>query len=660
LLRELEWLEADGLGGFASGTLGGVRTRRYHALLLAATTPPTSRIVLVNGFDAVVRTARGTFPISTQRYLPEVSSPPEEQVAARLESFAVEPWPIWRFRLEDDVRLEQEVFVPKGVPVVALAWRLRGLQPVAAELTVRPFLSGRDYHSLQRENPLFRFEPEGRGSVRVWRPYPGVPAIVAVTTGSYVHEPLWYRNFLYTAERARGLDCVEDLAAPGTFRFDLARGEAVLLFAVEGTELPGGSAAACLGIFRGREERRRRAFPTPLVRSVDPFIVRRAQGCTIIAGYPWFTDWGRDTFIALRGLCLATGRLEEARAILLEWANHVSEGMLPNRFPDAGENPEYNSVDAALWFVIAAHELLERMPLAAADVASLRGAIGEILASYQRGTRFGIRVDRDGLLAAGVPGSQLTWMDARVGDRPVTPRCGKPVEVQALWINALSGAARADDRWAELAQRALASFEGRFFDPSRGVLYDVVDVDHESGTVDRSMRPNQIFAVGGLPLPILTGQRAERVVAAVEEHLWTPLGLRTLAPGEPGYRPRYTGDPGERDGAYHQGTVWPWLAGPFIEAWVRVHGGGPDACEAARQRFLHPLLEHLSEYGWGNLPEVADGESPFTPRGCPFQAWSTGEILRLSLEVLPVSRMTEVGGAARLTGAQPSGAANLT
>jgi predicted glycogen debranching enzyme len=648
---ETEWLEADGLGGFASGTVGGLRTRRYHALLLTASTPPTGRMVLVNGLDATVRTAAGAFPLTAQRYLPDVVSPPLDEVAGRVEAFQANPWPRWSFRLEDGVRLEHEIFVPRGVPAVALAWRLKTLEPVAAELTVRLFHSGRGYHGLQRENPLFRFDPDRRGPVRIWRPYPGVPAVAVVTTGSYQHDPAWYRDFLYTAERERGLDCVEDLASPGLYHFDLARGEAVLLLAAEGAELPGGSATACLGIFRGREERRRRAFASPLHRAADSYLVRRGDGSTLVAGYPWFTDWGRDTFIALRGLCLASGRLDAARAILLAWAEHVSAGMLPNCFPDAGEAPEYNAVDASLWFVVAVHELLAKQPIGGEEGATLRAAVTAVLTSYRDGTRYGIRADPDGLLRAGELGTQLTWMDARVDGIPVTPRRGKPVEVQALWINALTMAGTWQREWQELAARAEVSFRERFFDPSRGFLYDVVDVDQVPGKVDSSFRPNQILAVGGLPRMLLAPADAGRVVAAVEERLWTPYGLRSLAPGEPGYAPHYGGSPRDRDGAYHQGTVWPWLAGPFVEAWVRVRGNTAEARQTARERFLAPLLGHLDEYGMGHLPEIADGDPPHRPCGCPFQAWSMGELLRLHLEVL--SGGGEERSAARLVGDPP-------
>jgi predicted glycogen debranching enzyme len=631
-----EWLEADGLGGFASGTVSGVRTRRYHALLLAAQTPPTGRVVLVNGFDAELATGAGSVALSSQAYLPEAIHP---DGASRLESFDLEPWPRWRFRLPGGGLVEQELFVPHGAAAVALSWRLVEPAPGPAQLSVRPFLSGRDYHSLHHENGGFRFEPEPRRDRLVWRPYPGIPAVAVRTSGSYAHEPHWYRDFRYDEERARGLDFVEDLAAPGIFRFDLQEGEAVLLFAAEGHEAtlgePPESPHAALARMRTVERERRAAFATPLDRAADAYVVERGRGHTLVAGYPWFTDWGRDTFIALRGLCLATGRLELAREILLEWADAVSEGMLPNRFADRGEAPEFNAVDASLWYAVAVHEYLAEAGRGA-DAAvrdRLEAAVEAILEGHARGTRYGIRLDSDGLLAAGEPGVQLTWMDARIGDYVVTPRIGKPVEVQALWANALGLTARRNPRWRALARRAAETFAGRFWNEA-GFLYDVIDVDHRKGADDASFRPNQIFAVGGLPLQLLDGERAARVVEQVERRLWTPLGLRSLAPGEPGYAPRYAGGVRERDGAYHQGTVWPWLLGPFVEAWVRVRGGTNAARSEARERFLAPLLAHVDQSGLGHVSEVADAEPPHTPGGCPFQAWSVGELLRLDRRVL--------------------------
>jgi predicted glycogen debranching enzyme len=340
---------------------------------------------------------------------------------------------------------------------------------------------------------------------------------------------------------------------------------------------------------------------------------------------------------------VATGRLDEARDILLEWSGVVSEGMLPNRFPDRGDRPEYNSVDASLWYVIAAHSFLTAAKASKAKIipskkAALHEAIDAILTGYARGTRYGIRMDADGLLAAGTPGVQLTWMDAKIGDCVVTPRVGKPVEIQALWLNALWIGSQFSKAWEEPLARGWDSFRRRFWNPDQTCLYDVIDVDHAPGKVDSSFRPNQIFAVGGLPLELIEGESARQIVDAVERRLWTPLGLRSLAPGEPGYTPHYQGGVSERDGSYHQGTVWPWLIGPFVEAWLRVRGTTEAAKREARTRFLAPLLAHLDQAGLGHVSEIADAEPPHTPRGCPFQAWSLAELLRLDRVVLAQSK----------------------
>ncbi|GMU83997.1 MAG: 4-alpha-glucanotransferase [Planctomycetota bacterium] len=636
-----EWLEVDGLGGFASGTVGGVRSRRYHGLLMSATNPPTGRMMLVNGFDAWLETPAGKFALSAQEYAPGVVHP-ENRPA--LESFALEPWPTWVLRLGDGTRIRQEVFIRHGAPLAVVTWNLL-TSPAGGTITlnVRPFLSGRDYHALHHENAAFRFEPERSDGHLVWTPYDGVPSIVSCANAEYQHAPLWYRNFLYERERDRGLDHVEDLAAPGILRFDLGSGEAAWILAAsmngEHTIPNPADALASLEKLRSQERKRRTRFASPLHRAADAYFARRGEGKTIVAGYPWFTDWGRDTFIALRGLCLATGRYDDAKAILLEWAGAVSEGMLPNRFPDQGETPEYNAVDASLWYVIAVHEFLAavtagRARLARDERRRLEGAVRDILAGYQAGTRYGIRCDEDGLLAAGEAGVQLTWMDAKVGDWVVTPRIGKPVEVQALWLNALWSARHMNDHWGELFVRGRDSFRNRFWSDVRGHLYDVVDSDHRPGRVDARFRPNQIFAVGGLPIALFENGRARKIVDSVEQKLWTPLGLRSLAPDDPDFAPHYRGGVRERDGAYHQGTVWPWLIGPFVEAWLRVRGDTPEARREARRRFVEPLSDHLAQSGRGHLPEVTDAVEPYTPGGCPFQAWSLAEFLRLEYTVL--------------------------
>jgi predicted glycogen debranching enzyme len=397
------------------------------------------------------------------------------------------------------------------------------------------------------------------------------------------------------------------------------------------------SAAVVAADIVARESARRARFSNPLERAGDAYLVRRGEGKTIIAGYPWFGDWGRDTFIALRGLCLALGRFAEARDILIAWGATLSLGMLPNRFADrADEAPEYNSVDAALWYVLAVGELLasESRVVSPADRASLLSAVVGVIDGYSQGTRYGIRLDADGLLMAGVPGMQLTWMDAKVGDYVVTPRIGKPVEIQALWLNALSVADGLGRGRSAALRRGMEAFEQRFWNESTGCLNDVVDVDHEPRTTDPSIRPNQVFAAGGLPVTILSASRCRSVLDVVERELYTSGGLRSLAPSDPKYKGRYAGGVSERDSAYHQGTVWPWLSGPFIEAWVKSRGSTREAKKEARERFYEPLLSTLETAGLGHLPELTDGDAPHRPRGCFFQAWSVSEAIRVGRDVL--------------------------
>src|SRR5262245_42602113 len=402
-----EWLETDGLGGFASGTTGLLRTRRYHALLLAAAAPPGRRYVLVNGLEALVVTPAGSVAISAQIYAGDSPSAPpvvHPHGMQFLRRFDIEPWPAWRFVLPDGTALEQSIAAVDGRPIVVIAWRLLAPRP-GVSLVVRPLLSGRDLHALHHENPVFRFDEERHGQAIAWRPYPGVPAIGAYANGDYAREPRWYRNYLYAEERDRGFDHLEDLASPGRFTFNLSRGTAALVLSADtpglagdGGELPALAAAGPLPALRGlraRERRRRLRFASRLHRSADAYLVHRGGGRSIIAGYPWFSDWGRDTFIALRGLCLATGRLDEARSILLLWAGFVRDGLLPNRFPEeAGEGASLAtaggtawrddaSVDAPLWFIVAAHDWLDAMRavrrrVARADETALRQAIDAI------------------------------------------------------------------------------------------------------------------------------------------------------------------------------------------------------------------------------------------------------------------------------------------
>ena len=610
------------------GTVNGVRTRRYHALLLSATTPPTGRMVMVNGFEIWVDADDWSCAITSQRYAPDVVFP---NGSTRIQDFSDQPWPTWTYALPDGATLTQEILVEPESCETIIWWSLSAGASLR-RLRARPLISGRDYHALHHENGSFDFSAAVTGQTIVFRPYVGVPPIGFSCNGVFTAEADWYRNFLYAEEAARGLDAQEDLASPGQFIFNLAPDRPASMV-LRATDAPIGGGVVAHAASKTEAERARRAsVRSRLARAAQSYIVRRDEGQTILAGFPWFTDWGRDTFIAMRGLVLGTGDLARAEDILTTWAPFVSQGMLPNRFPDDAVAPEYNSVDAALWYVVAAHDFLgasgDAGRLSPSTAALIQAACDAILTGYERGARFNIRADADGLLQSGAPGLALTWMDARVDGVPVTPRTGKPVEIQALWINALRAASRWSDKWSALDARATKTFTERFSNP-RGGLYDVIDVDHRAGDVDMKIRPNQILAVGGLPFPVLSGAAAQDVVTRVERALLTPLGLRTLATSEAAYVGSYRGGPAARDSAYHQGSAWPWLLGPFVDAWLRVRGHTEAAKAEARTRFLAPLQSHLNQAGLGHVSELAYGDAPFTPRGCPFQAWSLGEMIRI-------------------------------
>ncbi len=635
-----EWLETDGLGGYAMGTVGGRRTRKYHGLLITARTPPTDRVLLVNGFDATIEIDGSSVPLSTQLYPPYVVAPDNSRT---LDGFTTDPWPTWQFLLPDGRRITQELLMPRGRSATILRWRCQGDRSSPVRLQVTPFLSGRDHHAIHHENPAFEFEPTRFDGGLVWQPYPDLPPIVACTNGFFHPHHWWYRQFLYEQERERGLEELEDLAAPGVWTWNLATTDAVLIWSTNPRLLEQADRRFSPGELAEKwiaDERARRLPQSSLRRLTDAYLVETPQRTSLIAGYPWFTDWGRDTFISLRGLCLATGDFATAGTILDAWSGLVSEGMLPNRFPDSGGAVEYNSVDASLWYVLVVHEYLTQTASAGWAVPvdqrqRLLTAVEAILTGYATGTRYQIHRDDDGLIAAGVPGVQLTWMDAKVGDWVVTPRIGKPVEIQALWLNALAAFPDLLPEAARWLQRGLESFREKFWNHETGCLYDVVDVNHQPGTVDARLRPNQIFALGGFPLTLVAAGQAAQALQVVEEHLLTPLGLRTLSPMSPEYCGRYQGNVRARDGAYHQGTVWPWLLGAFVEAWLKVHGDTPANRQLARGRFLTELERHRkTAAGLNHLSEIMDGDSPWSPRGCPFQAWSVGEWIRLDQQLL--------------------------
>lgn len=632
-----EWLETNAIGGFASGTINGCNSRRYHGLLVAATKPPVGRFVLLSKLEETLIVNGRRFDLSTNRY-PGVVYPRGFQL---LTQFRLDPFPIFTFSV-DGIEIEKAVFMVQGQNTTIVEYRLSSVnEPITTQLEVRPLIAFRDYHSLTHENGAINGRIDKQAEQIIVSPYGGLPSLYLANNANSVETTAhWYRTFEYDDERERGLDFQEDLFNPCVFRFDLnSSSNATVIASTE----PQKTIAA--EEYRQREILRRRdvmkqspvgdGFVTALTAAADQYIVSRGDQKSVIAGYHWFSDWGRDTMIALPGLTLPTKRYETARSILRTFSQHVDQGMLPNRFPDAGETPEYNTVDATLWFFEAVRSYLAYT----GDLAFVRdeiyGVLTDIVNWHLRGTRFGIKVDSAGLLNSGEAGVQLTWMDAKVGDWVVTPRRGKPVEIQALWYNAvcimeeiagLLGDENARKRYNNMAAVTKWSFNRLLWNERGGYLYDVVN----GGPPDASIRPNQIFAVS-LRHSMLSPERARQVVSTVQEHLLTPYGLRSLAPKDPQYRGRYTGDGASRDGAYHQGTVWPWLMGPFITAYIKVNGGS-DMARRQAEVWLTALQEHLADAGLGHISEIFEGDTPHRAVGCVAQAWSVAEVLRASVE----------------------------
>jgi predicted glycogen debranching enzyme len=634
-----EWLVTNGLGGFAAGTVGLANTRRYHGLLVASFKPPVDRLVLVSKVDIAVRYRGETFSLTSNEFVDGTVS---GRGFDRLVSFEVDGQiPVWRFAVADAL-VELRIYATQRENTSYLRLRvLSATAPLDFELT--PLCAYRDYHGHMQGGWSLGVEAQPR-SVTINAFAGAHPYHLRIDRGSFEPQPDWYWNFLHRVERDRGLDLREDLLRPGRFRAELTAGESLHLTATaeSGERLDGNTA---LLRETQRAQRLLRACPPDapewvrrLHLAADQFVVARADamgnlvGKTVIAGYPWFADWGRDTMIALPGLTLSTGRPAEAAAILRTFGQHVSKGMLPNRFPDGGEAPqddEYNTVDATLWYFHALDCYFD----ATRDVAllaELLPVMADILAWHARGTRFGIGQDPvDGLLRAGVPGVQLTWMDAKVGDWVVTPRIGKPVEINALWHFAHVAMARwhevlesrvAAAEFGRRADRIRDSFRARFWNSHEKGLFDVIDAP--GLREDASIRPNQIFAVS-LNAGLLYDEQARSVVEVCARELLTPLGLRSLARGDAAYAARFHGGPLQRDGAYHQGTVWSWLSGPFALAHFAVHGDADHALA-----LLAGMAPHLDEACIGQVSEVFDADAPHTPGGCFAQAWGVSETLR--------------------------------
>lgn len=643
-----EWLETNGLGGYASSTVLGVNTRKYHGLLTAALRPPTDRVLLVSRADEALLVGDSRFELSASEY--EGTIYPDG--FRYLDELRLDPFPVFTY-VAGGVKLRKSIFMIHGENTTCLLYEIvampGGPKPAQVRLEVRPVVAFREHQSLMRETEAYDRRVTilaGRrpaaGCVKL-RPLGNLPPLyVTFSAGGFAEAGYWYRNYHYRREKEAGYAANEDLYSPGTitFGFDGAPARCVA-FSTSETAVPDPqladaearrrdevlAAAACP---QQSEEPPHRLWQN-LVRAADAFIVRRGEdGRSVIAGYPWFADWGRDTMLSLPGLALASGRHEDARRILDTYAANMNHGLIPNLFPDFSDEAQYNTVDATLWFFEAVRKYYD----ATGDgkfIASILPRLKDAARAHIAGTLYGIKMDDDCLLRGGAAGVQLTWMDAKYGDKVITARMGKPVEINALWYNALRimadfcgefGGLAEERRYDETAAKAARAFNRRFWNDELGCLYDCVDVLNK----DDSVRPNQVIAIS-LTYPVLDPSRWKSVIDLVERELLTPYGLRTLSPNDPRYKGTYRGDLEQRDNAYHQGTVWPWLLGPYVKAYLRAHGSSEKTL-AHCARLVEPFAEHLRDACLGQISEIFDGDPPHNPRGCIAQAWSVAELLR--------------------------------
>ena len=627
-----EWLETNGIGGFASSTISGVHTRRYHGLLIAATAPPLGRLVLLSKFKETLTINGVRHELSTNKY-PNTIYPEGYKY---LKNFRLAPFPIWTFEV-DGIEIEKSIFMVYGENTVNCRWTVKKQKTNnKIELELKPLVAFRDYHHLRREEKDFNQNVDVAENQVSIQPDAKMPGLFFTHNAETVEKSgFWYRDFEYAIEKERGFDFQEDLFQPFSLKFDLAE-TATVIVSTETQKI------SDVETFEKNEIARREKllkiaetdddFGKQLALAADQFIVSRGAGKTIIAGYPWFSDWGRDTMIALNGLTLATNRPEIAKSILLEFSKYISEGMLPNRFPDEGETPDYNTVDATLWYFEAIRAYVEKTDDYDFVRENLYEKLVNIILWHLYGTRYNIHVSNDGLLYAGEKGTQLTWMDAKAGDVVFTPRIGKPVEIQALWYNALCvmtdfakkfGDREDGEKYLEMANKAKESFNELFWNEAEECLFDVVDGEEK----DASVRPNQIFAVS-LPNTMLSIGKAQKIVNKAAEELLTPYGLRSLSPKDSRYCPIYIGTPFERDSSYHEGTVWAWLIGAFVDAYRKVNANGHQT-ENRVEEILSGFKTHLKEAGIGQISEIFDGDAPHKPRGTFAQAWSVAEVLRV-------------------------------
>ncbi|MGV9002796.1 amylo-alpha-1,6-glucosidase [Flavobacterium sp.] len=625
-----EWLETNGLGGFASATIIGTNTRRYHGLLIAALDPPVNRISMLSKLDETVICGNDIFELGCNNYNGAVAP----QGFRYLKSFSKDLFPEWHYQLPNGVEIKKTIAAIHGENTTIIMYQVLEAA-VAFQFDLLPLVSARDFHSLTHSNQEINQDAFFENSVLNVKPYHDLPQLfIAVPNAKYHHNPLWYYNFEYPEDLNRGQEYTEDLFSYGRFSKLLSKGDTLGI--IISTDNPKDKKA--FRLFKNEKARRKKCIATAdnssqkiLHLAADQFIVNRGEKLkTIIAGYPWFTDWGRDAMIALPGLCLSTGRFADAKDILSAFMNSVDQGMIPNCFPNVGQKPEYNSVDATLWFFIAIKKYLETTGDKQFVLQQVLPVMKNTMDWYHKGTHYAIHVATDGFLEQGTAGEQLTWMDAKIGTWVVTPRTGKAVEITALWYNALliyadilklNNEKQTAKTFIKQAERIKNDFTQMYWNEARQCLFDCINQDDK----DPSIRPNQLFALC-LPFPLLAGKKAASILKVVTDKLYTPVGLRSLSPDHPDYKGTYSGNEVQRDEAYHQGTVWSWLLGPYIEAIRNVKGAEG---EIEVQQIVDNFNYHFTEACIGSISEIFDGDAPHKPRGAIAQAWSVAELLRV-------------------------------
>jgi predicted glycogen debranching enzyme len=631
-----EWIETNGLGGWSSSSVSGANTRNYHGIFVSAIHPPVERMVMLNKLEEIIIAGNQKYELSCNQFPGKVCCDGLQY----LNRFSRDIFPVFQYKV-GNIEITKTIAAIYQEDTVVITYEVTSADQ-EFELDLKPLISFRDYHSLSKANDsINRTIKFGSNTLEV-QPYSGVPPMyIFVDKATFRFDPAWFHNFEYREEQARGLRFNEDLFCYGNFTVKLKAGSKLGIVI---STLPDTDKDAFKRIQQEKERREALLTKIPvkdmlsrtLILAADQFLVKRGEDLkTIIAGYHWFADWGRDTMISLPGICLINERYDDAKKILKAFALSIDQGMLPNRFSDRGEAPEYNTADATLWYFIAIKKYLDYSGDEQFVLNELLPILNDIIKHHDTGTRYNIAVQEDGLIYQGQIGMQLTWMDAKIGDWVVTPRIGKAVEINALWYNALLIMAELSQKaknehdstmFRERAEKVKASFMETFHHKEKGYLYDCIKGDFK----DASFRPNQILAMS-LPYSLLDRDLSASILKMIEEKLLTPYGLRSLAPDDPKYIGHYRGDQLSRDGAYHQGTVWSWFLGPYITAKIRLEG---EEGRRSVMKLLNKFQVHLYEAGVGTVSEIFDGDAPYAPKGCIAQAWGVAEILRAYFEDL--------------------------